>query len=288
MPVIVGAPRSGTTLLRFMLDAHPLLAIPPETGFLVLADQFTGQDDATRREFFEAVTRYPPDAPAWNDFRIPHVTFASALSHIVPFSAAEGYRALYRLYAERFGKPRWGDKTPMYGLHLPLIARHLPEARFIHVVRDGRDVALSLRQMWFSPGESMEALAAHWSHFVSTARRDGSPTGRYLELKYEDLLCDTRRVLETLCAFIDLPFSDRMLAYYRSTPRRLEEHGDRFRLDGTLVVSSAGRLHQQAMTLRPPSPDRIGVWRTAMTAEELTRFEAVSGELLEQLGYELS
>lgn len=64
MPIIVGVPRSGTTLLRFMLDAHPEMAIPPETGFLVLAPQLLAEGNVLRTTFFEAVTGYPPEAPA--------------------------------------------------------------------------------------------------------------------------------------------------------------------------------------------------------------------------------
>ncbi len=77
-----------------------------------------------------------------------------------------------------------------------------------------------------------------------------------------------------------------MLEYHRGTEGRLQEHGDRFRADGTLVVSQQGRMRQQAMTLRPPSTERIGVWRHEMTAAERERFEAVAGELLAELGYE--
>lgn len=70
MPIIVGVPRSGTTLLRFMLDAHPEMAIPPETAFLVLAPQLASHGRVLRERFFEAVTGYPPEAPAWRDFAI--------------------------------------------------------------------------------------------------------------------------------------------------------------------------------------------------------------------------
>ena len=110
MPIIVGAPRSGTTLLRFMLDSHHDMAIPPETGFLVLARRFKRTGDELRREFFTALS----DPPAWKDFGIPADSFWDALLKIHPFSAAEGYRSFYRMYAARFGKDRWGDKTPLY------------------------------------------------------------------------------------------------------------------------------------------------------------------------------
>jgi hypothetical protein len=90
MPIIVGAPRSGTTLLRFMIDAHPQVAIPTETGFLTEASDIAGSGDELRDRFVETITEFPRDAPAWPEFG-------------------------------------------------------LPEAHFIHLIRDARDVALSCR-----------------------------------------------------------------------------------------------------------------------------------------------
>src|SRR5215204_1492240 len=129
MPVIVGSPRSGTTLLRFMLASHPELAIPPETGFLILRPKFWGRGDKFREKFFLALVTYPQPIPAWPDFEIPEEAFWKALLEITPFNLPEGYRAFYRLYAARFGKPRWGDKTPLYCLELNAVRRVLPEAR---------------------------------------------------------------------------------------------------------------------------------------------------------------
>src|SRR5688572_7375160 len=159
LPMIVGSPRSGTTLLRLMLDAHPELAIPPETGFLVLGEQLAEEGEAARDQFFAAVTGYPPDAPAWLDFGIPAETFRLRLRQLDPFTVSDGFRLFYRMYAQRFGKPRGGDKTPMYCRHLQAIERLLPEARFVHIIRDGRDAAVSLRRQWFSPGHDIQTQA---------------------------------------------------------------------------------------------------------------------------------
>ena len=184
MPVVVGAPRSGTTLLRFMLDAHPQVAIPPETGFLLKAPRLTGMGDALRQQFLTAVTGLADDGP-WKDFGIPVAHFRSVLEGVEPFTLSDGFRAFYRTYAARFGKARWGDKTPLYCLHLRSIAAVLPEAHFVHIIRDGRDVALSLRSLWFSPGPSMEAQARQWAGCVEAARRDGAACPHYLEVRYE-------------------------------------------------------------------------------------------------------
>ena len=110
MPIIVGAPRSGTTLLRFMLDSHPDLAIPPETGFLVPCAQLTGEGTNVCERFFQTVTGYPSEAPACHDFQIPADMFRARLAEIEPFTVADGIRVFYQLYASRLGKSRWGDK----------------------------------------------------------------------------------------------------------------------------------------------------------------------------------
>lgn len=285
MPVIVGAPRSGTTLLRLMLDAHPALAIPPETGFFMLDLNLAGSSERDRREFFEAIVGFPADAPAWQDFHIPKEQFWSRLSRIEPFTASEGYRAFYRLYAERFGKSRWGDKAPLHSFYMDRIEQALPEAHFIHLIRDGRDVCLSLRPMWFSPGWDVETQARHWCHFVTSARRHGARRRRYLEVRYEDLVTQPEAVLRGVCAFVELPYAGAMLDYHRGAPERLREHEARVRPDGSVVVSKEQRLRQQAMTTQPPDASRVLAWKSAMDADERRRFEAVAGPLLAQLGY---
>lgn len=285
MPVIVGAPQSGTTLLRFMLDAHPELAIPPETGFLALGPSLHGEGDRLRQQFFDAITAFPPEAPAWDDYGVPRERLWELLQAITPFTIADGFRAFYRAYAARFGKPRWGDKTPMHCLHLAAIEQVLPEAHFIHVIRDGRDVALSLRQTWFSPGSDIETLAQHWKTCVTTARRQGAGCRHYLEVRFEELVADGGAVLPRVCSFLGLADAPQMLDYHRRTPDRLEEHRDRTRRDGTLIVSHDGRLRQQALTMEPPRQARVQAWRTEMDPGERARFEAAAGALLVDLGY---
>ena len=91
MPFIVGSPRSGTTLLRFMLAAHSDLAIPPETGF---PGHIAGDEKLAGlgpEELLRIITNFPPSAPAWRDFGIPEETLRRALFNLEPFSVAEGY-----------------------------------------------------------------------------------------------------------------------------------------------------------------------------------------------------
>lgn len=286
MPVIVGSPRSGTTLLRFMLDAHPELAIPPETGFLALPG-FEGDESAAREHFFNSVTNYPPETPGWDDFSIPKELFRAELDEIESFTPAAGFRMFYRLYAARFNKPRWGDKTPLYCMHLERIATVLPEARFVHIVRDGRDVALSLREMWFSPGWEIETQAAYWCRCIQSAREQSARCRHYLEVHYEDLILDTRKTLEQICIFLELDFDESMLRYHERTPARLREHGGRSFPDGKVLLTHEQRLRQQLLTTEAPNCNRVFAWKRDMNNDDRNRFEAVAGQLLCDLGYEI-
>lgn len=285
MPIVIGAPRSGTTLLRFMLDAHPSLAIPPETGFLA-ASALLDCDLSDAEGFHQVVTHFPPDAPAWNDFDVDADVLRRELLQLEPFDSSEGFRAFYRLYAEGHGKPRYGDKTPMYCEHVDLVARLLPEAHFIHIIRDGRDTALSLRSMWFAPARDVPALAAYWVKLIGAARGARRRVPAYMELRYEDLVCEPERVLRNVCRFIDLPFDERMLRYWEQTPERLREHRTRHKIDGSVLVTYDQRREQQRLTMSPPLPERLYRWKTEMTPEEQDVFWRIAGDTLTELGYE--
>lgn len=284
MPIIVGAPRSGTTLLRLMLDAHSDLAIPPETGFLAADPSFL--QSLSRPEFADFIEQFPPTAPGWQDYCLTSQQWRQALEHVDPFMAADGFRAFYRLYAQRFSKTRWGEKTPGYVFSMRQIEEWLPESRFIHLIRDGRDVALSWRQTWFSPGHDMKTLASHWKQSVMAGQDSGESMRHYLEVRYEDLIQNTAPLLKRICGFIELDFQPAMLNYFENSAARVAEHAPRHRHDGTLIVSWAQRQKQQSLTMHPPQPGRVQAWRATLTPAQRNDFASVAGDLLEALGYE--
>lgn len=283
MPFVVGVARSGTTLLRLMLDAHPELAIPHETHFLkaVLGEPLRGAD-TTRERFFELLTGFP----TWEDLKTPAELFREELLRVEPFDVRDGVRAFYRLYARTRGKARWGDKTPTYSWHIRDLHEMLPEARFVHILRDGRDVAVSLRPLWFSPGESMETLADYWVRQIADARAQGLGQPFYLEVRYEDLIADPVRELRRICGFLDLPYDAGMLAYHQTARRRLEEAETRRGHDGGVIITKEERLHIQRFTSQPPERSRVGRWKAELTPEQVAAYESVAGGLLEELGYE--
>lgn len=273
-------------MLRLMLDAHSELAIPPETGFLELSEKLTGRGDTLREKFFQAVINYAEPLRSWPDFEISEATFWHELTRIQPFNISEGYRAFYRLYAARYGKPRWGDKTPIYCRHMNAIRRVLPEARFVHIIRDGRDAALSLRRMWFSPGWDIETQASYWRDCVRAARRAGLGRDDYMEVRYEELVLNTRAVLERVCAHASLTFEEAMSNYYQRAPERLKEHKGRTLADGQPFLTQEQRFQQQRRTTEPPDAMCVFAWKRDMDPEERKRFQVVAGDLLKELGYE--
>ncbi|QIL78558.1 sulfotransferase [Diaphorobacter sp. HDW4A] len=287
MPMIVGSPRSGTTLLRLMLDAHPALAIPPETGFLAMPLPGAEIKDC-RAWFAHAITHFPPNATGWEDFGIDSNVFERAVMELEPFNFAEGFRLFYRMYAARFGKQRWGDKTPLYCLHMPALQKLLPEAHFIHIIRDGRGSAASLRKQWFSPGESMAVQAQFWRANVVTAREAGALRLRYLEVRYEDLITNTEVELRRLCDFIELDFDPVMLSYHERSAGRLLEHQRRVTADGVVIVGETQRRAQQVRTTQAPNKQLLASWRDDLSVREIEEFESVAGDLLRELGYAVS
>jgi hypothetical protein len=282
VPFVVGLGRSGTTLLRLMLDAHPQMAVPPETGFIPRVAGLEGE--RLRNRFFRVMTRQP----AWPDYGIPAEVFREALRKIEDFTVAEGVRCFYETYAARRGKVRYGDKTPPYRTHMPLIDSLLPEARFVHLIRDGRDVALSRRGLWFEGGESIAEIARVWLEEVESARSGGRSVRHYLEVRYEDLVVAPESELRRICDFVELHFESAMLRYHEGAAARLSEIGDRVARDGTVRSTREQRLATLESSMRPPDAGLAGRWKQDMAEEDRAEFVRVAGELLRELGYEVA
>lgn len=286
MPFIVGVPRSGTTLLRWMLDSHPALAIPPETDFLSRPLGWL-RFASPREALFRTVTRLPFKNGPWQDFGLDAHEFRAELRKIRPFDLGEGFRAFYRLYARNHNKPRYGDKTPLYCRQMARIESLLPEAHFIHIIRDGRDVALSLRPLWFSPGQDMQTLALYWCQLIQQTRAAGQQCRAYMEIRYEQLITDPAPALHSICNFLKLDFDPAMLRYWLRVGDRLKEHKARQGRGGRILVTQQQRWSQQRLTLQPPQPDRVSRWKMEMTPAEQAQFLRYAGVMLETLSYEV-
>lgn len=192
---VVGAPRSGTTLLRSMLDAHPNICCPTwETGvFDRLGPMLKGDMNKPRgREanFFAFERR---ELVAWIRRAVDDL-----MGHLTASS----------------GKSRWGEKTPAHVFQMDAIHEVYPQAQFLHIVRDGRDVVRSLQNVNWAPGNARWSVR-RWIHSVQAGRGFGRGLGPrlYCEIRYEDLLDEPRPQLERVCEFLGEPFAEQMLEF---------------------------------------------------------------------------
>jgi hypothetical protein len=265
--VLLGVSRSGTTLLRVVLDRSPGIAIPDESFFVPLLARRHGRT-IEAASFLDDVSRIP----TIRDWKVGLDDVAGRVRDGMP--TGDAIAAIFEAYAASLGKPRWGDKTPMYMRHLGVVDGLFGDAQYVHLVRDGRDAALSFLDMpegtftrtWAHPTTAAQ-FACLWRKEVTAARALGRRVGRerYHELRYEDLVADPERAVRAICAFADLLYEPGMLDYAGS-------------------VDVSAKPHQQRL-LRPPTSG-VRNWRKDMSADDVAAFEAVAGALLVELGYE--
>ena len=277
---IVGCPRSGTTLFRRMVDAHPEVAIIPEVGWL--ARRYEDRAGLTPEgritpEFVDGLPqkggfgRYTPlpvgrEELARFSRREPAPTYAEFVS------------LLFDRYGEERGKTLVGNKTVDHALNVGTLHEVFPRAKFVHLIRDGRDVAASA-VAWrrskrlaedFSTWDEdpITTVALWWEWHVRRAREAGRTLEEdlYHEVFYEALVADPAGESERLCGFLGIPYDDAMVRF----------HEGREKEDPGLDAKSAWK---------PPTRG-LRDWRTNMDPESLARFEAVAAELLDELGYE--
>lgn len=268
---IVGAPRSGTTMLQYILDDLPNLSMPTgESHFIVPLhrNQAAYPDVGTAAGMRRLLQTL-------HDF---NAEFLNTDLHGVKFdidSLADAFLAegrnsvrdvvagIFEHNARGMGKTRWGDKTPYYALHLDRLVAWWPDARIIHLVRDGRDVALSLfgRRHDFS-AYNIYYAAQYWQKYVDVCREQGKKlaAGHYLELRYEDVLNDQDAAMRTVCDFIGEPRPT-------GTPR---------------PQAGLGEISRQLKTVNRSNQEK---WRRALNAWQIRVFESEAGATLQQSGY---
>ncbi|MEO0542896.1 MAG: sulfotransferase [Pseudomonadota bacterium] len=232
---ITGNPRSGTSLLRLLLTAHPHMHVPPECGFMVwwatkyqhassfhdenLRDQLAEDVTASKKFEFWNLTKEDVQAIAQNEQVSDYASFC---------------RRLYQMHASKAGKPDalLGDKNNFHIGHIPDIDRLQPNGKYIHIVRDGRDVAASYlalnaaakeasSQYYPKLARTVGQAADEWSQNVMQARSSlaAIPKDRWLEVRYEDVVRDTVPTLERLCTFLGVKFDPQMLQYHEQNRR---------------------------------------------------------------------
>ena len=247
-------------MLRLILDRSEA-AVPPESMFLIDVDRSKAPADVLR--------------DAWNHPRVrlwglggepPPMPAALSGDEATRFALSAPFVA----YARKEGKTRWGDKTPAYVGHVDTLAAIWPDARFVVLVRDGRDVALSVTKVPFG-ANNVWAAARSWAGAVRRGREAAARyPDRVLTLRYEDLVADPERHIATACNFLGLTFDADMLAIERSDRSKvLEDQSGWFTQIWTGITTSGA-----------------GKWRREMTPHQQAVFERAAGRELAELGYE--
>jgi hypothetical protein len=259
-----------------MVDAHPQIGVAPSihwiAGYLRRRD-VRGPEDPVTAELARGLA----DHRRLARFGIS----PEELQALVPDGERVAYRrflaAFLELYARKRDKPRVGNKTAPFVRRIRVLHDAWPEARFVHLIRDGRDVCLSALS-WPSAERSVgryptwredpvSTVAFWWERKVRAGRESGCALEPrlYREVRYEALVSEPARECVALCSFLGVPFDEAML---------------RFDARPTSGDADLDRAH-------PWLPIIAGLrdWRTQMPDEEVERFEALAGDLLEELGY---
>lgn len=271
---IVGVHRSGTTLLRYMLSSSPRIYIPPESDFI---PRFFGRrpDKKLDRDRVAAMLNlifvHYRFAKEWES-EPPNAD--RLIQEMQAPTASAFLDTLYRKYAEQHGAVRWGDKTPIYTSYLHLIHRIFPQAQFIHVIRDGRDVALSTLDKWGQTELHVDIYYAAriWVRRIRQARWASGELGSalYHEVQYEDLVRGPETELQTICEFLGESYLPQMARQHHYAREHVPPEG----------------FH--AAVREPPDISRVDRWRQEMSMPDLRLYQHVAGALLAELGYPLA
>jgi hypothetical protein len=253
-PIFIGGqPRSGTSLFRVLLNRHPNIACGPES-FLLQDRSFRAWHDVLADDFDVCTTRLDLGREAID----------RAMGALVD--------TIFTGYQLSQGKRRWAEKTPPSIFSIDYLLRLFPHAQFVHVIRDPRDTYCSIRERtqrdkpgWvkFSPRHT----ARDWCTAVLSGMHWRAAASRYHEIRYEDLVSEPEVTMRRVLTFLHEPWDPRVLDARADNDEA--RHDSQVKRD-SIVVSSVGR------------------WRHEMSPRDVAKMEAIAGDLMQDLGYELA
>lgn len=264
---IIGVQRSGTTLLRLMLNAHSEIAIPEEARFLTpflkpgVANKFYAGNE------LKNVIRYLNNNGQFALWNYDSSEFFNELDGIDKISVRNLIDLMYSSYSRKQGKHIWGDKSLFFG-SVSVLHELFPEARFIHIVRDGRDVFDSWRKMDKTKGNPA-VIALDWVYKERAICNSFStvPKNKQLSIRYEDLLSQPENLVKSICMFLDIPYEAAMLEFYKSSPKYIGNHHSK------LIFSKIDNQNTQK-------------WKKNLSRQETAVFTCLSRSWLNKYGYQ--
>lgn len=257
-------PRSGTKLLREILNQHDDVSIPrAESGFIpYFYNQKYRYGDLNERknfnkwykEFKKSSFYYHMENAdiIWDEEKL----YGKTTNH----SMLDLIESIYKLHAEYEEKSFWGDKTPEYIYYTKLIKHLFPEAKFIHIIRDVRDYCLSMQKAW---KKNIYRAAHKWVDGIGAVKKDSLLFKKdYYEIRYEDLLNDPGGEVTKLCKWLDILYSPNMIQLNK-------------------CVENLGDTKNNSRIVK----NNLGKWAFTFTEPQIYKIEAISGKMLKDLGY---
>ncbi|RJQ76337.1 MAG: sulfotransferase [Desulfobacteraceae bacterium] len=267
---VIGAQRSGTTLLRLMLNSHPDVAIPEEGTFWMPLLRSYGKNPQApiQKAVLQNYLRYISKNSQFKLWLLDDSVIREKALSMERITLSHLMSLYYDAYAQVQGKMQIGDKTPSFFRMVPVLSNLFPQAKFIHIVRDGRDIYLSLRKMGRKDNISVGAL--EWAFKVLKAQRDLAKIDpvRVLQLRYEDLLAAPGSKLEEICAFLHVTYDSAMLDFWKTSHNYIGCH------------------HSQYI-FEPVASDNIKKWKNRLSSVEVAKFQRIAGTQLGRMRYEL-
>jgi hypothetical protein len=266
---LVGCPRSGTTLLQRMLDAHPFVAITPETHFV--RRFWFGRykyRPLTNDEPFERLVNDIIGMPEFADMQLDPEAFRADAGR-VPRKVPALFDLLLRSFRDRRGARIVGEKTPNHLLYMPILQRFFPRARFVHIVRDPRAVVSSWKTVPWSTG-TIAGDAGVWRRYMRTARMHPPSRGSLYVMHYENLTTAPDRELRGVCDFLGIPYVPAMLAFHERATDTLDLAREPWKKNAALPVQARSRDD----------------WRQTLAAAEVAEIEGVCRGEMVRHGYQ--
>lgn len=276
---VVGANRSGTTLLRLILNAHPNLAIPEEVVYFgsimagVPIEQWRSPSIAD--DVYAGFVSTFIDTKCGALDGINHEQLKAQLLAEGPQDFRYPYKTVLEAWARHHGKVRWGEKTPGNLFYVDVLLEMFPDAKFIHMVRDPRAGVSSMMGTTFFPKDIVfNAMSRHKFMTEGKALLEQSiPLDQRMTLRYEDLVTEPESTVQSLCDFLEEDFVPEMMAFYKDSSRYMK--------------AEASSSFNKAAT-KPISADMLDKWKQRLSPDAVAKIEAICGKEMKEFGYAIN
>jgi hypothetical protein len=281
---IFGNPRSGTSLLRLILNSHSLITVAPECGFFLwLHPKYKNwNSNSLKKNVIQEFVSDLQSSRKFETWKLNDFDIQDTIQNYMPLDYLELMNCVYLSYAKKMSKTPLllGDKNNYYINHLEEIEAISCDNFSIHVVRDGRDVVTSYREIKSIPNtykykpkltESIEQIAYEWNSNNLNIYNFYKNKKNYIIIKYEDLLLNPEQTLRKLLHVLNLKFEKQMLEFYK--------------LNRDYAIEPEETIAWKMKTLQPLDENNIGKYKKKLTLLEIETFNKLAQESLKLFGY---